>query len=530
MSGFSLLNTDVLHDILSRLPADAFASAACVNKSWNKACKGILSTPKLASALSLNPNLHEAVNEVVNKVLAEPICPDFAIASIGKGFNLESAHTLITQKLGSRTPIITNVAGGLIGMDAKTSQVKEVKWDDADSDGERSRKNRGILLTVGFVPGLKVDTIPLLIGRTNYQMAMVDQFLIDISQYTDSVSGCSIPSGIILFGDQNFDMKPVMAEMGETHHFNFSWKRISYLQSINGFVYADAVMPDEIAIVGDGSGSFLCRNWNNSPSCSYWIGAVALVFAKDKQNSPGAGIGDVQFNVACSTGVIPFGPQLQAASVEKGSNTSRLTFTMEGHNQILNAEELVDDILDLMDQQHTVPDLFLGVIHLQRGLYVDGSVSWRARTSLTFYQVTGSYGSELGIEGVGINPGDSFLFYHSDPGTALCTSDEAFQNLSALKADSNFPQVLGGFLFSSNLRSKSISGKPNMDSDPFRGNFPGVPLAGVYCRGEIGRGCSGLITQEEVAEENNPRRCHHVYAAVYLVLSYVPVSLTSDHS
>jgi hypothetical protein len=58
MSGFSLVDEEIVQNILSRLPALTFAYAACVNKRWYKICSKILKRPKLASALSLNPFLH----------------------------------------------------------------------------------------------------------------------------------------------------------------------------------------------------------------------------------------------------------------------------------------------------------------------------------------------------------------------------------------------------------------------------------------------------------------------------------------
>ena len=54
---FEEINGDVLQNILERLPAVWFASATCVSKQWNRVCNRILSRPKLASALSLNPSL-----------------------------------------------------------------------------------------------------------------------------------------------------------------------------------------------------------------------------------------------------------------------------------------------------------------------------------------------------------------------------------------------------------------------------------------------------------------------------------------
>ena len=55
-TGFSLITDDLLHNILARLPAKSFAWAACVSKSWNQVSSQVLSRPKLASALSLDPS------------------------------------------------------------------------------------------------------------------------------------------------------------------------------------------------------------------------------------------------------------------------------------------------------------------------------------------------------------------------------------------------------------------------------------------------------------------------------------------
>lgn len=65
-----MVNEDVMQNILARLPALSFASAACVNKTWNCVANQILSRPKLASALSLNRSLHvsgkSTIREIVN--------------------------------------------------------------------------------------------------------------------------------------------------------------------------------------------------------------------------------------------------------------------------------------------------------------------------------------------------------------------------------------------------------------------------------------------------------------------------------
>jgi len=56
MTSFASINEDLILNILKRLPALSFASAACVSKSWNQICNQILYKPKFASAFSLNPD------------------------------------------------------------------------------------------------------------------------------------------------------------------------------------------------------------------------------------------------------------------------------------------------------------------------------------------------------------------------------------------------------------------------------------------------------------------------------------------
>ncbi|KAJ0579725.1 putative F-box domain-containing protein [Helianthus annuus] len=119
------LNIDLLGNIVGRLPAVHFASADCVSRSWNRACRRVLSRPKLSSACSFNPDLEVAVESVVNKVLSEPIRPHFAIASACREIDFPRTHQLITKKLGSKIPVITNCSRGVIGRDAISDEFDE---------------------------------------------------------------------------------------------------------------------------------------------------------------------------------------------------------------------------------------------------------------------------------------------------------------------------------------------------------------------------------------------------------------------
>ncbi|XP_070048859.1 F-box/LRR-repeat protein At5g63520-like [Nicotiana tomentosiformis] len=91
----------------------------------------------------------DAVNEAVDKVLARPIRPQFVIASIGP-FTLQQAQQLITGRFGSKnnySSISRNIWPAM--------QLWECIEDDDETHANLGNENRGVLLTVGFLPGLK---------------------------------------------------------------------------------------------------------------------------------------------------------------------------------------------------------------------------------------------------------------------------------------------------------------------------------------------------------------------------------------
>ncbi|KAL6181786.1 hypothetical protein ACLB2K_048435 [Fragaria x ananassa] len=497
----SLLNDDLLHNILARLPAPSFAAAACVSKSWSHVCTLILSRPKLASALSLNPNLQVAWEEITQKVLAEPIRPHFIIANVGSGARLIAVHNLILEKFGCGVPFVVSVVGGVLGRDVANCEIKEVQWDyvsgdvsEEEGDVPAEDGSYGLLLTVGFVPGLKVEAIPLLsTSAYEHQNVFMDAFLADIKDYTASVSDCGAPVGIIMFGDGCNNMRPVVDAL-------------------------DYAMPKETIIVGDEKGRFLYKSENESRniygSAKFISVAVALVFARDKENS----CGDIQFHIALSEGVSTVGPKHKAVSVRAtASDSTWLTARREGNREILDGQRILDDINDELQDHTDSSDLYIGV--KKRRSISTGSKKRRLVTSLDFHGVTGGDEEYLYVNDVGIKTGDYFHFYRPDPQTALSSSAD----LSVSLKNVNLGEVFGGFIFACCGRGESFFGRVNVDSSPFVENFPGVPLGGVFCGGEIGRG-SSMLTKEA---QKDCKCILHVYSTIYLVLSYTPAVL--DH-
>ena len=93
---------------------------------------------------------------------------------------------------------------------------------------------------------------------------------------------------------------------------------------------------------------------------------------------------------------------------------------------------------------------------------------------------------------------------------------------SSAAANVSKKECVGGFIFSCSGRTEPFLGRSNADSSMFLENFPGVPLAGVFCGGEIGRGIS-ILEENEGQEESKTNCCLHVYSCVYLLVSYTPV-------
>ncbi|KAJ8422700.1 hypothetical protein Cgig2_031934 [Carnegiea gigantea] len=275
------LDDDLLQSILEKLPAKSFASAACVSRSWNGTCNRILSHPKLCSTFSLNPSLPDAMDQVVGKVLLGPIQPHFVILCVCPSIDLDEAHRLITAKLGSSIPIITCTTAGIIGRDALTDRVAEVKFPYFDvEDLIDHPKGCGISLTVGYVPGLKVDAIPLPRAEEGDG---IDKFVMDISDYSASVSGCKSPEAIIMFADSQGDMKPVLQKMGEFQSYIVLHCMSSY-----------CAFSKQTVIAGNEGCSFRYGS-KSKPSitstCPERLGladeAVALVFVRDRSRLNG---------------------------------------------------------------------------------------------------------------------------------------------------------------------------------------------------------------------------------------------------
>lgn len=470
----SQVGDDILEYIFSKLPAKSFAYAACVTRSWNSICGRFLSRPKLASALSLNSSTSEAINEVVEKVLSEPIRPNFAILYVNHGLNLEDAHVLLCKKLG-RIPILACDAAGIIGKDVLTGEIKEVLVENADfGDGMLQEENGGIMLTIGYLPGMKVKMVTLMQDKAGL---LIDRFALNIREFSASVSGSTSPEAVIIFGNPKCDMKSVLFTL-------------------------DHAFSRETIIVGNESAHFVSRNSNTY--------AAALVFARDKCKPDG--LGEIQFHYALSSGTVDVGQTYKAVSVKtrKVEHSTWLTAKVEGTDAILDGLEILDGIPQMGS------DLYIGV-RKKRRCYMIESEKVKSVTFTEFHPILSGDEEYLYVYGHGIKTGDVFRICTPDVDEALTSSASVSQNFHKLaedlESDGGKEELFGAFIFSCCGRGESFFGKPNVESSPVLDNFPGVAVSGMFCGGEIGRGPLDSTTNSRL----------HVYSTVYMLLSYKPL-------
>ncbi|XP_011624870.1 F-box/LRR-repeat protein At5g63520 isoform X2 [Amborella trichopoda] len=304
------LPEELWDNILGRLPAKTFARACITCRPWNRICNRVLSRPKFLSTLSLRPTFEECMDEALTKVLSEPIRPHFVMAFTGFPSSLEKTHNLLRSQFGGTVPLVTCFSLGLLGTNATGDEVEEVLWDH-DSVDTNELVNRGLLITVGFVPGLKVGTVPLFGSPKEFKpdLSYVLQMMDDALLGQTPIVGC-----------------------------------VAALDNQRCFLYS----------AGDPSG-IKALQIGPSNECD----AVALVFAKDKDNDQG--LNEIHFTSALSTGLRPRGPLYKAAAVKIRQNATWLTARREGIPMELDGERIWEDLRNEVGNE-IYGDVYVGVL------------------------------------------------------------------------------------------------------------------------------------------------------------------------
>ncbi|XP_076918977.1 F-box/LRR-repeat protein At5g63520-like [Bidens hawaiensis] len=450
---------DFLQNIIGRLPAVSFASAACVSRSWNRVCNRVLCRPKLSSACFTAYSIEVAVEEVVNKVLSEPIRPHFAIASVGYLFDLQLAHQLISAKLGSKIPVITNHHNGCMGRDASSNEYEQVYATD-DGHFHVGDETETVMLVIGFLPGIKVKTVPLLKQIQVPDAVMIDKFVRDIMEFSDAISGCKSPAAIIMFY-LNHDMQAVM-------------EKLDYALSL------------ETVIVGEHVDS--TRHTSGITASVEFASDVALVFVVDKKKPPG--IGETHFHAVMSSGLLSVGPAYEVASVKKDGHCTFLTARREGSDESLSGYAILNQADEAASKEFSCSDN-------EEGLYIAGGAKTGDTFRVYFPDTTAAVSSVASVS----------------------NHLRSFKQGSTTGGDKR--EVFGGLIFASYCRGESYFDQPNFVSSPFLDNFPGVTLGGTFNDNQIWRG--NLTAYVNESQQKLGRYVGlHEWGDAYLIMSYTP--------
>ncbi|XP_040367245.1 uncharacterized protein LOC121050594 [Rosa chinensis] len=176
------------------------------------------------------------------------------------------------------------------------------------------------------------------------------------------MGGNPINGGILSVGfvpDLKVDVIPLPRSKTELHCFRFRFSRPSLYHNVRNLV-----MPEETAVVGDAKGSFLFRRRDQTQNYSadlFFFDAAALVFARDQNKS--AELGETRFHVAVADGIIPFGPELRSVSVfEDFFAQSWISGVVEGAEEgypMLDCVTVLQQLINQLDLGN--PNLYIEV-------------------------------------------------------------------------------------------------------------------------------------------------------------------------
>ncbi|GAB4852509.1 hypothetical protein Ancab_016723 [Ancistrocladus abbreviatus] len=512
--GAEIINEDTLQHIFTKLPAKSFAYVACVCRSWRRVCNRILSKPRLRCAMSLAPNTRVAVEETVNKVLSEPIRPQFVIASLTLDHNLAYVHALLKEKFGSVVPIVTNVVEGVIGVDTQRNVFLEATVEDVENekmekdereeeedvslDYEDDLQILGFVLIIGWMPDMKVEAIPLISSSYHVERMVptVNKFYRDIKEYTWNVSD-SPPAAVILFGEREPGFLFHLLHMID-HAFTMQTAIVGHM---NGFFEYQSAERTRNARLGKGH---CCR-------------AVALTFARAR-NKP-ADVGTTQFHVPYMNCVTRIGPTFTVTSVDEAGPKTYLLARREDSGETVNGSEFID-LLRKVDERTWFEDVYIEV-EKKRGRAKKTEPETSAASLLAASFSLHALKMEacldhLAVRGSDIKEGDTFNIYRPDftKGVFL-PFEEDRQN------DNEKQEVFGGMVFvaQSNF-SASLIRNTDVYSNPFLEQFlVEVPLGGMFSKKVVKHGLVRYACRGR--EYCHPNECHKSSKGPsFLIMSY----------
>ncbi|KAJ7552321.1 hypothetical protein O6H91_06G050000 [Diphasiastrum complanatum] len=521
------LEQDALQAIFELLPARTLASAACVCRSWYYGFQAICSRPCLFSALSLRPNLKVAMEEVLEKVLAQPFRPQFGIVFAGQKFKLSNIYDMLKSKLPGGIVVIGCHAIGLIGLDVATNKQKEVMFRQLETRSTISQKNAGLVVTLGCFPGVHVETMAL---KNSYYEDDVKNFVDQASAGAFHGSSCEAPLSIVLLAKPRSGVEGLLekldgAFMGQTiitgglcidnsdncllsECFTNDEPLTNDFDKPRKLAHTIRDIKSEMKSRVQGISNFFKRqsttqvgkkptSRQSSITVTSNDDVVGLMFRRRVNNQYNKGSKFLHCQAVASGGLVPVGPVYVVVSVSETKDpvlheaTTGLTCMRENDDRELDGLALFEDLhVQQVGDDTSYP--CVGVMRHRQHFSQLGQ-----QEVLHIYEVQGADEEYLYVDGKGIKTGDKLRFYCTDVKAARLDniqklnqlekkvkSEACASVLGPLKA--RRPSEVGALMFSCNGRGEEYFGEANVDSGDFQEMFPNIPLSGMFCLAEIG--------------------------------------------
>lgn len=392
------------------------------------------------SVLSTRPSLEAAITEVVQKsqdALQHPAHLGFLFISAAFTSEYPRLMPLLQEKLPG-VPIIGCGGSGVIGM-GQAAHAREVEGDPA------------ISLTLAHLPGVYIRTFHLdtetLPDLDSPPSAWIDLIGISPAEHPQ----------FVLLGDSAFN-------------------RINDLLQGLDFAYAGSTKVGGLASGGFGSqsGGLFCDGR------LYREGMVGITLS-----------GNIQLDAIVAQGCRPIG---QPYLVADGERNIMLALQMQagtiaetgGGSALASQEGTPLEMLQALIQSLNEEDRLLA----QHSLFVGVAQSEFKQTleqgDFLIRQLIG-VDPRVGAIAIGdrIRPGQRIQFHLRD---AKASAEDLETLLSRYTQDysTSTQDAIGTLMFSCTGRGESLYGQSDFDSELFSQYFPGTPLSGFFCNGEIG--------------------------------------------
>lgn len=382
------------------------------------------------NALSTRPSLEAAVTEVVQTIQPKlNHSPDLGIVFISSAYASDYSRVvpLILEKLP--LPVLIGCGGaGIIG-----------KLGDHACEVEN---NPALSLSVGYLPNVKIQA-----------------FLLGSDSLPDLDSPPETWHQLIGVAPQE---KPDFILLSEA----FSTRINDLLEGLD-FAYPESVKVGGLAssnVMGIPSGLFYHVAGQDSLGL-YHQGTVGIALS-----------GNIEIEAIVAQGCRPIGQPYQIVRGERN-----IILELSQGEAVRSPLAVLRDLMDTLneqDRQLAQHSLFVGVVRdefkqtLQPGDFL-------IRNLL-------GIDPKLGAIAIGdrVRPGQRIQFHLRDAQTSA-DDLEMLLKTHPLSSKLSTP-IKGALMFACLGRGQTLYNRPNFDSERFSWHFPGIPLGGFFCNGEIG--------------------------------------------